>query len=90
MTKDDLQKLYKSKILPENEHPYHFQEIKSFDFQIEAYNPMCGDKYWLFFEQHGNQISNVFFMDLDVHYQKPPSRYFVKAWKECPTRTPSN
>ena len=49
MTKDDLQKLYKSKILPENEHPYHFQEIKSFDFQIEAYNPMCGDKYWLFF-----------------------------------------
>ena len=61
MTKDDLQKLYKSKILPENEHPYHFQEIKSFDFQIEAYNPMCGDKYWLFFEQHGNQISNVFF-----------------------------
>jgi len=47
MNKEELQTAYKRLILPENKDPFHFE--KRADTQvIEAYNPMCGDRYHLY------------------------------------------
>ena len=47
MNKEELQAAYKRLILPENKNPFHF-ETKDKAEVVEAYNPMCGDKYHLY------------------------------------------
>ena len=42
-----MQSLYKQLILPENKSPYHFEKKEEFE-TVDAYNPMCGDKYSLY------------------------------------------
>lgn len=48
MTKEEIQHLYREHILPENKNPYHFETNKDAGIILEAYNPMCGDKYQLY------------------------------------------
>ena len=70
MTKQKLQQLYKSEILPENENPYHFQEPLEASFSIEAYNSICGDKYTLYFDTNEGQIRSVFFYGMGCALSK--------------------
>ncbi len=60
LTKEEIQKRYKEKILPENKNPYHFEK-REHATTITAYNPMCGDKYKLYLEEEGSQINALHF-----------------------------
>ena len=70
MTKQKLQQLYRSEILPENENPYHFQEPLEASFSIEAYNAMCGDKYTIYFDTSEGQIRSVYFYGIGCALSK--------------------
>ena len=48
MTKEEMEQLYRSKILPENKAPYHFGKPQNVSSTVKAYNPMCGDKFHLY------------------------------------------
>ena len=50
MNKEELQAAYKRLILPENRDPYHFEAKEKADI-VEAYNPLCGDKYHLYLSE---------------------------------------
>ncbi len=55
MNKEELQATYKRLILPENKSPYHFEK-RSDVLEVEAYNPMCGDKYHLYISDDPEEI----------------------------------
>ena len=53
MSKEAIERLYKEWIIPESKTPYHFE--KRVSEHIQAYNPMCGDKY-------------AIYIDLPIHF----------------------
>ena len=55
MHKEELQAAYKRLILPENKAPYHFEERVE-GTSVEAYNPMCGDKYHLHLSEDLDEV----------------------------------
>lgn len=61
MTKEELQKLYKEKVLPENKDPYHFKVHHDAQHHVDAYNPLCGDKFKLYLEENDDNIGEAFF-----------------------------
>lgn len=61
MTKEELEALYKESIIPESRAPYHFEKLNPSDLEIEAYNPVCGDKYKLYLQLEEGRISSAFF-----------------------------
>lgn len=44
----DLSSLYKQTILQEAKMPYHFEKRDDIHEILQAYNPICGDKYELY------------------------------------------
>ena len=55
MTKEELQILYKKHILAENKDPFNFKKGGDEAVTVQAYNPMCGDKYHLYLgEEEGS------------------------------------
>ncbi len=61
MTKEEIQVLYKEKIIPESREPYHLGRNEEANFKITAYNPMCGDKYFLDLEKVNGKIESGYF-----------------------------
>ncbi len=61
MTKEEVQQLYKEKILPESKNAYHFEENDDAELILEAYNPMCGDKYKLYIDFEDEKVRSVHF-----------------------------
>ena len=59
MTKEELENLYKNKVLPESENPFHFIDIENEKFGIEAFNPICGDRFELYLR--GEDKKQLFF-----------------------------
>lgn len=59
MTKEELEKLYKNKVLPESQKPFHFIDSDNKEFGIEAFNPICGDRFELYLK--GEDKKQLFF-----------------------------
>lgn len=58
---DRLKQLYKSHILTKAKDETHFGELSTYTHVLEAYNPMCGDKYSLYLEVEDERIKNASF-----------------------------
>jgi nitrogen fixation NifU-like protein len=58
---DRLKQLYKSHILTKAKDETHVGELQDFTHILEAYNPMCGDKYTLYLQISGKTIQNASF-----------------------------
>ncbi|MDH5476489.1 MAG: iron-sulfur cluster assembly scaffold protein [Cyclobacteriaceae bacterium] len=61
MTKEEVQALYKAHILPENNNPYHFEAKDNASTSLDAYNPMCGDKFQLHLNVKDDTFDTVHF-----------------------------
>lgn len=61
MTKEEIQHLYREHILPESNNPYHFESDKKANIKLEAYNPMCGDKFYLHLNEENKLFEAVHF-----------------------------
>ncbi len=87
MTKEELQLLYKEKILPEIKSPYHFGIIDNPTHTIYAYNPICGDHFQLFLNGKGKRCSGVHFHGFGCAVSKSSTSFLLrhiegKEWAE--------
>lgn len=56
-----LKQLYKSHILKKAKDDTHLGELPAYTHLIEAYNPMCGDKYSLYLQVKGGTVAEASF-----------------------------
>lgn len=56
-----LKELYKSHIIKKAKDDTHVGELPAYSHLIEAYNPMCGDKYILYLQVTGGKVTEASF-----------------------------
>jgi len=78
VTREELQQLYKEKILPENKSPYHFEKKGEDYTEVEAYNPMCGDKYKLYLQEDNKTIKEVYFHGIGCAISKASTSILLR------------
>ena len=57
----DLKNLYQELILQHNKQPVCFYEMEDADLVLEAYNPICGDRFKVFVKMEADQVSEISF-----------------------------
>lgn len=58
---EELKSLYKKVILEHNKTPQYFYENKDADKILEAYNPVCGDRFQIYLKLENERIKEVSF-----------------------------
>ena len=61
MNREEFQKLYHQEVLRRNKEPYHFQVDEEADDIVEAYNPLCGDKFNLYLHESKSVFKSAYF-----------------------------
>ncbi|MEM1407044.1 MAG: Fe-S cluster assembly sulfur transfer protein SufU [Bacteroidota bacterium] len=61
MKKGEFKKLYNQEVLKRNKRPYNFEANEEADVVIEAYNPLCGDKFNLYLDEENSSIRSAHF-----------------------------
>lgn len=56
-----IKKLYQSVILKKSKAPFNFEKRPHATHQIEANNPVCGDRFTLYFDIENGQIKDAAF-----------------------------
>ncbi|MEM6379645.1 MAG: iron-sulfur cluster assembly scaffold protein, partial [Bacteroidota bacterium] len=56
-----LKLLYQSVILKKSKAPFNFEKRLNADYQIEANNPICGDRFTLFLDIKNEKIVDAAF-----------------------------
>ncbi|MFK7979067.1 MAG: Fe-S cluster assembly sulfur transfer protein SufU [Saprospiraceae bacterium] len=56
-----LKQLYKTVILKHNNAPFNYEKKETATHQLEAYNPLCGDRFNLFLEVNNGVIESIHF-----------------------------
>ncbi len=77
-TESKLKQLYRSVILELNKNPYHYEEMEAPDHQIEAYNPLCGDKYKLYLQVEAGKIKQASFSGFGCAISKASTSILVQ------------
>lgn len=58
---DPLQALYQEVIVDHNRNPRHFHALATANRTAEGYNPLCGDKVFLYLQIDDNRITDLSF-----------------------------
>jgi nitrogen fixation NifU-like protein len=77
MTREEIQKVYKECILPENRDPYHFQKYEN-GARVKAFNPMCGDHYMLYLTC-SEKIDQLYFHGFGCALSKASSSLMIRS-----------
>ncbi len=77
-TESKLKQLYRTIILGYNKSPYHYEEMEAPDHQIEAYNPLCGDKFKLYLQIEEGRIKQASFSGYGCAISKASTSILVK------------
>jgi nitrogen fixation NifU-like protein len=59
--KEDLKKLYTQVIKAHNEKPFHFNKMENASKVVQAYNPICGDRFEIFMDMDARKINAIHF-----------------------------
>ena len=81
---DRLKQLYQSVILKHSKEPVHFEKKEQATYILEAYNPLCGDKFQLFFEIEDGKISQLSFHGYGCAISKASASVLVKKLEGRP------
>ncbi|MCB9263408.1 MAG: SUF system NifU family Fe-S cluster assembly protein [Lewinellaceae bacterium] len=81
---DRLKQLYQSVILKHSKEPVHFEKKEQATHVLEAYNPLCGDKFQLFFEIEDGKISQLSFHGYGCAISKASASVLVKKLEGRP------
>ncbi|MBX2871538.1 MAG: SUF system NifU family Fe-S cluster assembly protein [Saprospiraceae bacterium] len=73
-----LKQLYRTIILGHNKNPYHYEEMEAPDFEIEAYNPLCGDKFKLYLQLEEGKVKSASFSGFGCAISKASTSILVK------------
>ena len=75
--KERLKQLYKSVILAHSKAPYHYKKVDDQE-QIEAYNPLCGDRFVLYLTIKDDRIADLHFHGHGCAISKASTSVLVK------------
>ncbi|MBK5279739.1 MAG: SUF system NifU family Fe-S cluster assembly protein [Bacteroidia bacterium] len=75
----DLKKLYSEIIKAHNETPFHFEKRDSASHTIKAYNPICGDRFEIFIDNHPGKINEVHFHGFGCAISKASTSVLTKS-----------
>ncbi|MCB9294557.1 MAG: SUF system NifU family Fe-S cluster assembly protein [Lewinellaceae bacterium] len=81
---DRLKQLYKSVILKHHKEPVHFGKNEEATHILEAYNPLCGDKFRLFFGIEDGKIHQISFHGYGCAISKASTSVLVKHLEGLP------
>ena len=76
-----LSSLYHKVILQHSNKPNNFEKRDQADWVIEAYNPLCGDKYTLFLEIEKDVIKEAYFHGYGCAISKASTSVLVEKIK---------
>ncbi len=76
---DKLKQLYKDVILKHNNDPYHYAKKETATYLLEAYNPLCGDKFKVFLEVEDNVITSIHFHGYGCAISKASTSVMVQS-----------
>ena len=57
----DLKDLYQEVIVDHNRNPRNFGKLENADYELEGFNPLCGDRLTLYIKMDGDRIENISF-----------------------------
>ncbi|MCB9049359.1 MAG: SUF system NifU family Fe-S cluster assembly protein [Lewinellaceae bacterium] len=81
---DRLKQLYQSVILKHHKEPVHFEKNETAAYVLEAYNPLCGDKFQLFFEVRDGVVADMSFYGYGCAISKASASVLVKKMEGQP------
>jgi len=58
---DKLKRLYQTVILKHNKAPFHYEKKETATHRLEAYNPLCGDRFDLYLDVKNGIIEAIHF-----------------------------
>ncbi len=73
-----LKQLYKTQILTNAEDQTYFKELTEATHILEAYNPMCGDKYTLYLKMVGEKIAEASFKGYGCAISRASTSVLIK------------
>lgn len=79
-----LSQLYQGVILKHNNEPFHFEKRPTAQHVIEAYNPMCGDKFKVFLDIENGIITNATFHGYGCAISKASTSVLMKKMESQP------
>lgn len=56
-----LSDVYHGIIMDHNNNPVHFEKATDYDYDLNAYNPLCGDHFHLFLDIRNETVKNARF-----------------------------
>ena len=81
---EQLKELYKTVILEHSNKPIHFEKKEAAGFTLEAYNPLCGDRFQVFCEVQNGCIHDVYFYGYGCAISKASTSVLVKNLENQP------
>ena len=79
-----LSQLYQGVILKHNNEPFHFEKRPTAQHVIEAYNPMCGDKFKVFLDIENGVVTNATFHGYGCAISKASTSVLMKKIQNQP------
>ncbi|MEL7119543.1 MAG: Fe-S cluster assembly sulfur transfer protein SufU [Bacteroidota bacterium] len=75
---DFLKSIIQEFIISHDQKPHGFEIVKDADHTVEAYNPLCGDKYNVYLEIDGDVIKSIHFYGKGCTISKASTSVLVK------------
>lgn len=79
-----LSQLYDDVILQHNREPYHYEKRQTAQHIVEAYNPLCGDKFKLFLDIENGRVQKATFHGYGCAISKAATSVLVKKIQNMP------
>jgi len=76
--REDLKKLYTQVIKAHSEAPFHFTKIENATAVVKAFNPICGDRFEIYFDTDSNRINAIHFHGFGCAISKASTSLLVK------------
>ena len=76
---NNLNKLYDEVIKRHNSQPYHFEKKSDSAISLQAYNPICGDRFDLFLDSDNGTIKQIHFHGFGCAVSKASTSVLAKT-----------
>ena len=73
-----LSQLYQGVIMQHNNEPFHFEKRATAQHVLEAYNPLCGDKFKLFLDIENGVVTQATFHGYGCAISKASTSVLMK------------
>ena len=75
----ELDKIYQKKITAEAKSPTSFYEYKEAQYSERAYNPICGDRFDLYFDMNLDLLDKICFHGFGCVISKASTSFMIKS-----------